>query len=142
MRDFKINKKALLLFSGLLSIILIIWDYLGNYFICDFFVKGGSATNCPFILTDIGVNLFPFIPLFLLSLLTYKMRDSVYRAWLRFTLVWIPLSMLLIWIAPEYPENWMTPFAKGPVAFFSSVLFCVISGIVIVSKYLYLRKSD
>ncbi len=88
------------------------------------------------------MNLLPSIPLFLLALITYKMRDEVYRTWLRFAYVWIPLSMILIFLAPEYPENWMTPFAKGPVAFFSSLLFFIISIVLIGMRYFSMRRAS
>lgn len=136
-----ISKKNLLVTSGITTAILLVWNYVGNYQICDLFAKDGSIGNCPFILTNIGTNLLPVIPLFLLSLITYKMRDEVYRAWLRFTLVWVPLSMLAIFLAPEYTNDWMYPVVKGTVAFFSSLLFLLISLLLITWKYLSSRHS-
>ena len=35
--------------------------------------------------------LMPFLPLLLLSLITYKMRDEVFRAWWRFARWWVPV---------------------------------------------------
>lgn len=95
--------------------------------------------SCVFFFDPIAENLLPIIPLFLLSLITYKMRDEVYRAWIRFAYVWIPLSMFLILIAPEYSADWMFPIVKGTVAFFSSLLFVIISLIIIVWKYFAMR---
>src|SRR3989344_4320472 len=136
-----ISKKILLIVSGFFSIGLIIWNYIGNYQVCDFFMKGGSINNCPFILTSIGINLLPIIPLFLLSIIIYKMRDEVYRAWLRFAQWWIPLSMLLIFLAPEYTSDWMFPVVKGTVAFFSSILFLIISLLLIAWKYFTTHRN-
>jgi hypothetical protein len=135
-----IKKHILLSISGLVSIGLLTWNYVGNYRLCDFFMKGSSEGNCPFILTNIGTNLLPIIPLFLLSLITYKMQDEVYRAWLRFSYVWISLSMIAIFLAPEYSTDWMFPVVKGTVAFFSSLLFVVISLILIGWKHFSLRR--
>lgn len=87
------------------------------------------------------MNLLPIIPLFLLSLITYKMREEVYRTWLRFAYVWIPLSMLLIFLAPEYTADWMYPVVKSTVAFFSSLLFLIISPIIIAWKYFATHRS-
>ncbi|OGG40588.1 hypothetical protein A2118_03155 [Candidatus Kaiserbacteria bacterium GWA2_50_9] len=87
------------------------------------------------------MNFFPVIPLFVLSLITYKMRDEVYRAWLRFAQVWVPLSMLFIFLAPEYTSDWMFPVVKGTVAFFSSLLFLIISLIIIAWKYFTTRRT-
>ncbi len=127
-----ISKKILLIVSGSLSVWLFVWNYLGNYHVCDFFTNGGSAGNCPFILTDIGINLLPIIPLFFLSLITYKMREEVYRAWLRFAYAWVPLSLLLIYLAPEYTSDWMYPVVKGTVAFAPSILFVILSLFIVL----------
>lgn len=87
------------------------------------------------------INLLPIIPLFLFSIITYKMRDEVYRAWTRFSYVWIPLSMVAIFLAPEYSADWMFPIEKGSVAFFSSLIFAVISLLLIIYKYFASRRA-
>ncbi|MDP3965649.1 MAG: hypothetical protein Q8Q13_02515, partial [bacterium] len=135
------RKKILLIVSALLSVGLLAWNYVGNYRVCDLLTKAGSASNCPFILTEIGINLLPIIPLFLFSLITYRMREEVYTAWFRFVRWWIPLSMFLILIAPEYSNDWMYPVEKGGVAFAVSIVFCVVSILIIAMKYISLRKS-
>ena len=87
------------------------------------------------------INFLPIIPLFFFSLITYKMRDEVFRAWLRFAYAWIPLSLLLIFLAPEYTYDWMYPVVKGTVAFFSSLLFACISLIIILVSWLRSRSK-
>lgn len=91
---------------------------------------------------DTIMNLLIFIPLFLFSLITYKMRDEVYRTWLRFAYVWIPLSMGLIFLAPEYSTDWMYPVEKGSVAFLTSLLFVIISLILIIWKSITVRRAN
>lgn len=86
------------------------------------------------------INLFPIIPLFILSLITYKMRGEVYSAWLKFTYVWIPLTMFMILIAPEY-GNAFLPIEKGTVAGFFSLLYILISLIIIIWKYFATRRD-
>jgi hypothetical protein len=131
------NKKILLIVSGLVSILVIA---IGNteltYDYC-----ASADTPCVDLVYDIVLTFVPIIPLFILSLITYKMRDEVYRAWLRFAYVWIPLSMLLIFLAPEYSADWMFPIVKGTVAFFSSLLFAGISLILIIYKYFASRRA-
>ncbi len=129
------RKRTVLIFSVVVSGFLLVWNVMGNYAICNFLVTDGALTNCPFILTKVGINFFPIIPLFLFSLITYKMRDEIYRAWLRFAYVWIPLSMVAILLAPEYSGDWMYPVVKGTVAFFSSVLFALVSLGIIIWRY-------
>lgn len=134
---FMISKKSLLVGSGLVTLALLTFDRVGTYWMCDniFPSLGGSIGRCPDVLADGMTVLFPVLFFFFLSLLTYKMRDEVYRAWSRFAMVWVPLSMFLILIAPEYSADWMFPVDKSSVAFFSSAAFVVISLLVIAWKY-------
>ena len=132
------SKKIVVVGSGILAAVLIISDRIGTSVICGW---AGQDTICMGILYDIMMNLFPLIPFFFLSLITYKMRDEIYRAWLRFAYVWIPLSMLLIFLAPQYSSDWMYPIEKGTVAFFSSLLFVIISLVLIAWKYLSTRNK-
>lgn len=85
----------------------------------------------------VSLILLPIIPLFLFSLITYKMRDEVYRAWLRLASIWIPLSMLGIFLAPEYSGQLLPlfPVTKSSVAFVSAILFGAISLLIIAWKY-------
>lgn len=82
-----------------------------------------------------------FLPIFLLSLITYKMRDEVYRAWFKFARIWVPLSIFLILISPEYGHS-LFPIDKGRVSLTMSVLFLLISLILIVIKYFSSNKKQ
>jgi len=122
-----IRKKALLISSGITSLILFFLNGIGTYTLC-----GEQRNQCISLVSDTMINLFPVIPFFLLSLITYKMRDEIYRAWLKFSYVWIPLSMVCIFIAPQYTTGWMFPVVKGTVAFFSSIFYLIISLLIIL----------
>jgi hypothetical protein len=66
------------------------------------------------------------------------MRDEVYRVWARFAVVWVPFSMILIFLAPEYAGSFgiaLYPITKGSMAFISSLLFVIISLILVILKY-------
>jgi hypothetical protein len=67
------------------------------------------------------------------------MREEVYQAWFRFARWWIPLSMVLILISPEYSGDWMYPITKGTVAFLTSGIFIVVSVLIIFVKLLRSR---
>lgn len=41
---------------------------------------------------------FPFIPVFLLSLITYKLREEVFRAWWNFARWFVPIIMLVTFL--------------------------------------------
>jgi hypothetical protein len=87
--------------------------------------------------------LLPFIPVLILSLLTYKMRDEVFRTWLHFAYWWIPLSIILTLITPNGSGGWGIPNLISPeiVALTFSALFTIISLILITLKYLSMRPN-
>jgi general stress protein CsbA len=46
-------------------------------------------------LDGVGDLFFPILFLFLFSLITYKMRDEVFRAWWNFARWWVPVIMVV-----------------------------------------------
>lgn len=86
-------------------------------------------------IVDPFIFLFPLILLF--SLLTYKMREEVFRSWLHFAYWWVPLSIILTLITPDGSGGWGIPnvIDRGFVAFIFAALFTIISLIVIAWKY-------
>jgi hypothetical protein len=126
-----ITKKTLLIVSGAGTVLLLVLNWVGTFKLCG----GQEYGQCMDTTYGIMINLLPILPLFLLSLITYKMRDEVYRAWLHFAYIWIPLSILAILLAPEYSSDWMFPIVKGTVAFFSSLIFVAVSLVIIAYKY-------
>lgn len=134
-----VTKKNVLIASGLITLCLLIWNYIGNYAICDSFFANGSKGACPEILTQVGINLLPFLPLFLLSILASFLRPAIFKAWAKFALVWIPFTMLCIAAAPEYSQS-LLPIVKGSVAFYLSILFVIISIGIMCAKWLSLKK--
>ena len=120
-------KKNLLILSGLATVVLLVLNGIGTFRLCG----GVEYGRCMDVAYMTIINFTPVIPLFLFSLITYWMRDGVYRAWARFSVIWIPLSMIAIFFSPEYSRDWMFPVVKSNVAFFSSLIFTLISlGIV------------
>ena len=90
---------------------------------------------------NIFLSLFVFPVALLFSLITYKMRDEVSRAWIKFTTWWVPLQILLVALTPESSGGYFvvildTQFA----AIILSGLFVIISLLLIVVKFFSLRK--
>jgi len=88
--------------------------------------------------------LAPLILLVPFSLLTYKMREEVFRAWLHFAYWWIPLSIVLTLLASGGSGGGFgipNVFDQEFVAFVFSVLFAIISLVIILWKYLATRKK-
>jgi len=82
-----------------------------------------------------------FIPLFLLSLITYKLRNEVFRAWLMFATWWVPLTILLVTLAPSNGHS-LVPIDTSRVSLFMNALFLIFSLAIIAWKYFSLRKKE
>ncbi|HFC11063.1 MAG TPA: hypothetical protein ENJ75_02660 [Candidatus Kaiserbacteria bacterium] len=127
-------KKKILLTSGIITSGLVTIEIFGTYQLCN------NNIFCVNVLDVLFINLLPIIPLFLFSLITYKMHNNIYRVWLRFSYIWIPLAMLAVFFAPEYSADWMFPVVKGTVAFFSSALYTIFSTIIVL--WLWAKQRD
>lgn len=127
-------KKNILFIAGIISAILLGINQVGVYKMCS------NMFECTELLSKSVLILFPIIPLFLFSLITYKMREEIFQSWWRFARIWIPISMVTILLAPSYTHNWMFPITKGSVAFFLSGIFIVVSLVKIVLEWMKSKK--
>lgn len=116
-----VTKKRLLLTSGILTSLFVIIDVIGTDRLC-----GVEHTDCMANPHSFFGIFIPILPLFLFSLITYKLPERVYRTWSRFALWWIPLSMLLILVVPSYDGS-LVPVDKGRTALATSLFFLIIS---------------
>ena len=100
-----------------------------------------SYSSCQDMSNQVGEILIPIVALFILSFVIYWTREEVYRTWFRFARWWVPVSMVLIFITPEYGGGLFNPIQKGSVAFITSALFVVISLVIIVWKFSSTRPA-
>lgn len=133
--NFNVIRKILVVGTGIVSVSTGLALYFSES-IC-------SASNITCIDTLV-LLLSPVLPAFIFSLITYFMRDAVHKAWARFSLVFVPVSMLLILITPESGGGGFGPsisFGKGDTAFLASVLFVLISMGIIIVQYIRTRRA-
>ena len=128
-------KKNILLASLIVAVGIIILESVGTYTACDWFISNAHEGNCPFLLADIETILLPFLPLFLFSLITYKMKDHVFQAWFRFVRISIPISIVVILLAPSYSSSWILPYNKGMAALLCSAFFILVSTVKIIAAH-------
>ena len=109
----------------------------------DFCIEQGRCWRFWDSLDIIAPIIFPWPLVFIFSLLTYKMHEKVFRAWLHFAYWWVPLSIILTLITPDGGGGWGIPnlISREIVAITSSSLFAIISLIIIIWKYLATRRS-
>ena len=90
-----------------------------------------SALAEPFFLGSIAVLFISLILLFT--------RESTYLSWRRFAIWAIPISIIILWIAPtSTPGGWISggDFTKETASWGVSVLLLLISLIIIIRKSL------
>lgn len=124
-------KKIILWSSLCVSVLLVIIDILGTSSLCG----GSQNTVCMQNAHAYSQMFFWAIPTLVFSVATFWMQDIVYIKWFRFARIWVPLSMVAIFLAPSYASDWMFPIEKGTVLFVANILFVVISLITIARAW-------
>ncbi|MCK9351167.1 MAG: hypothetical protein WCT49_01070 [Candidatus Paceibacterota bacterium] len=132
------TKKNIVLFSALVGTI--------TFFLLIFSSEIGlcprNIGTCSQSYDATATNFFLFLPILFFSLITYKLREETFRAWLHFAYWWVPLSMFLTLITPESRGGGFGPqisWGKEDTAFVFSGLFAIISLILIIYKSIKLR---
>lgn len=136
------SKKIVFWISAIISVLLLLANFIGTYKLCGVETGGTMLSEifslfkivCVDALSDIMRTFLIIIPLFLFSLITYKMRDEIYKAWFKFARIWVPLSIILVLISPEYSHG-LVPIEKGTISFGMSVIFLVVSIFLIIIKF-------
>lgn len=78
--------------------------------------------------------LFGSASVFLISLILYFVRKEVFKAWLIFSAWFIPLSYLLVYLAPDIGQDYHAPFDKKLVGYLAVFIFFILSIIIIAVK--------
>ena len=131
----QITNRNVLTVSLVVSSLLLVVNYVGTYALC-----GGNAGTCVDVLYNLVLLFEFFLPLFLLSLITYKLRDEIFRAWLIFAKWWVPLTIILVLLAPTTGYS-LVPIDKGRVSLFMNALFLILSLLLIAYKSYQLRRE-
>jgi len=130
-----ITKRNTLIVSAIITVAILAINYIGTYQTCGF------DRNCAQLLANIIRTLFIFFPIFILSLITYKMRDTIFQSWLKFAYFWVLLTIILTILAPEYDSSFVS-LTKGLVSFTLSAIFLLISLIIIIIKSFSSKKGQ
>ena len=94
-------------------------------------------------INKVGNYLYFSIPIFILSLITYFLKEQIFRTWLHFAYGWIPLSLLFVYIASQSSGGGFgipNVFDTESVSIIFSVLFFIISILLIFIKS-FITKS-
>lgn len=130
-------KKLIFWTSLLFSLIILVIDYLGTYKVCG---DNGYGT-CVDNLANIIILSLIIFPVFLVSAITYFLKDRVFLAWLKFSSIWIPLQVILSLLTPRYGGAGIISIDRGAVSFVLSALYLIISLVLIAYKSWKLRGT-
>jgi len=133
-----LTKKNITITSVIMAAILLVWGSIGNVKLCEIGTFGhwlfvtSLDWGCVDTLWNTGILLIPVFPVALFSLVTYKMREEIFTAWINFAKWWIPLTIFFTLIAPASDGSFL-PVTKGGVAFVMTAVFTAVSFCVIVA---------
>ncbi len=84
------------------AIIVLVASYIGP---CTFkFSRCLGGNSIPITRTAFHI----FIAIFIISLFLFFINDKIFLKWLRFAVVWIILSTILIALTPTYSGGWIS----------------------------------
>ena len=136
------NKRIVLLVSLLGTILFILLAVIQTNGFC---YQNTFCNSLWSTINLIGNLLIFFIPTLFFSLITYFLKEEIFRIWVKFSYVLVSLSMFLVLIIPSGGGNGAFPSLIDPqmVAILMSSLFVIISLILVifgVVKYYWLKK--
>lgn len=124
------------------SLVVLTLGYLAVYApeFCYSTYEGGIPVIC---LEDIGfIFFYCAFSVLVISILTYKIRDEVFRAWVTFAKWGVPLQIVLALIFPISGGGYLISIDKQFVAIILSCLFTLISLLLIIWKYFSSRNKS
>jgi len=128
-------KKIIFTSSLFGSVLFLLFLFATQIGLCRFI-----NVSCTYFFDPLAEIVFIFFPLFLFSVITYRMKEVVINRWLKFVYIWVPLTVILVFLAPEYDSS-LLPLEKGTVALTMSGLFVFISLLIILVSYLRKTKQ-
>lgn len=142
----KLNKKNVLLIGLLGSLILLVYIYIGGSY-ADACYSKNWCRDLEKISEPIVYTLIIFPILFLLSLITYKLRNEVFERWFKFARWYAPLWVVLAFFLSSNlggPSGFgiggaVNAWFINLLIFTPLALFLLISLILIVTKSFALR---
>ena len=136
--DKWVTKKNSLLVLGLLLLLIFaaaLW--ISETQLCGYSDESICAKT---LLTFEGSGIL-ILPAFVICLILCKMRDEIFRAWIRFAIWWVPLSIIIIGTASTDAQSYIFPSSQSLLGLLLPFLFVIISLIIIIYKWANLQKK-
>ena len=124
-------KKNFLYLSLAISFVYVVLLFvIGGNVLCG----GAQQTTCTQSLDGWFEIFFIVLPTALISVFLFFSSEAVFRTWLWFAGFWIPLTIFVSLLTPEYGGVGIVSIDRGAVSFFLSLIYLVISIIIILTK--------
>lgn len=134
MFDRWVTKKSVLLVSGILSLIPILFQYMG--------ISSCGLAGCGGYASDVLLTFFyPSLVMVFFVLLTYSLQIGIFRSWIRFAIVWVLLTVIWVVLTPHHPSGSFGIDQKPFLALSLAALLTLISLIIIAWKYIATRHG-
>jgi hypothetical protein len=136
----KKTKKIVLFISGIFFLLLIISLCLVLTNCC-----GLNKNLFKDIYTQLAIFGFLFPLILIFSLITYFLKDEIFKPWLKFTYIWLPLSIIFTLITPGGSGSFFVSlWDKEMTVIFMSGLYVVVSItmlIINVIRFYFINKN-
>ena len=131
--------KRIILFVSLAVVVLwIVTDQLHLIRLCG----EVSHTFCREVSYNIMIASIIILPVFIFSIITYFLREEVFRIWARFTVWWVPLSFVIVLFASSRQSANIVGLSDQAIfGFLSWGLYVLVSFIIVVWKYVATRRG-
>ena len=130
------NRKNVLLIAFIATLVWLLSAFQKEIGFC-----GPIYNDCWDIIDLVWPPLTIFLPLFLLSLFAFFMREEIFATWVNFAKWWVPLSVFAILITPEKAGGFVSIPYQSALALIVTGVFFFISLILITWKWFALRKT-
>ena len=88
-------------------------------------------------------SMFLSLSLIFVSVIMFFVDDTIFRKWLYFTILWLVLTVIFIFLAPEYQGGWLgIGPEKESVSIRMSILFVILSLVNIAWDSWKIRRSQ
>lgn len=125
--------KRKVIFISLVGVIVFILSYFSK----DLGICPRGVTYCSDYSKYFAVYSLPFVSVFIFSLVTFRLTETTFYLWKNFSVWAIPVSLIIITFLPMRTHGLdFVPILKGNTIFFLTILYSIISLILIFYKSL------
>lgn len=109
--------------------------YIVSKFSIDIGICSSYASKCSDKSYLFVIFSFIFIPIFIFSLITFKLKESVFNSWRSFSIWAVFFIIVIVTFFPTRISGFdVVSVTKGLVMFFLTILYSIISLIFIIYK--------